>query len=210
MKIVIFGPQGSGKGTQADIIAERLNICHITMGDLLRSEAKSGSELGQKINLLINEGQLVSDDIVFNLLQDRVTMSDCGLGFILDGFPRTLAQAELLDKIIQIDMALEIWISDEESVRRITDRRSCSSCGAVYHLIYNPPKVEGECDKCQSLLVIREDDKEGVIKKRLEVYHQQTESLIKHYQDKNAYLKIDGMLSIPEVTREIFGKLNLQ
>lgn len=210
MKIVIFGPQGSGKGTQADLIAERLNICHITMGDLLRSEAKSGSELGQKINSLINEGQLVPDDIVFALIQDRVAMSDCGLGFILDGFPRTLAQAELLDKVTAIDTALEIWISDEESVRRITDRRSCSSCGTVYHLIYNPPVAEGECDKCQSPLVIREDDKEGVIKKRLEVYHQQTEPLVKYYQDKNVYLKIDGMPSIPEVTREIFGKLNLQ
>ena len=210
MKIVIFGPQGSGKGTQADIIAERLNICHITMGDLLRAEAKSGSELGQKINSLINEGQLVSDEIVFNLFQDRVAMSDCGLGFILDGFPRTLEQAQLLDKIITIDAALEIWISDEESIRRITDRRSCSSCGTVYHLIYNPPVLEGKCDKCQSALVIREDDKAGVIKKRLEVYHQQTEPLIKYYQDKDAYLKIDGIPSIPEVTREIFGKLNLQ
>lgn len=210
MKIVIFGPQGSGKGTQADIIAERLDICHITMGDLLRSEAKSGSELGQKINSLINEGQLVSDEIVFALIQDRVAMSDCALGFILDGFPRTLAQAELLDKIATIDTALEIWISDEESVRRITDRRSCSSCGAVYHLIYNPPISEDKCDKCQSSLVIRDDDKETVIKKRLEVYHQQTEPLIKHYQDKNIYLKIDGMPSIPEVTREILGKLNLQ
>jgi len=210
MKIIIFGPQGSGKGTQADIIAERLNICHITMGDLLRSEAKSGSELGQKINALINEGQLVPDEIAFALIQERVVMSDCGLGFILDGFPRTLAQAELLDKMVAIDTALEIWISDEESIRRITDRRSCSSCGSVYHLIYNPPVIEGECDKCQSPLVIREDDKEKVIKKRLEVYHQQTEPLIKHYQDKKIYLKIDGMPSIPEVTREIFGKLNLE
>ena len=210
MKIVIFGPQGSGKGTQADVIAKRLNICHITMGDLLRAEAKSGSELGQKINSLINQGQLVPDEIVFNLLQDRVAMSDCGLGFILDGFPRTMDQAQLLDKIITIDAAFEIWISYEESIRRITDRRSCSNCGAVYHLIYNPSVLEGKCDKCQSALVIREDDKAGVIKKRLEVYHQQTEPLIKYYQDKDAYLKIDGMPSIPEVTREIFGKLNLQ
>ncbi|MCX6785304.1 MAG: nucleoside monophosphate kinase [Candidatus Komeilibacteria bacterium] len=209
MKIIIFGPQGSGKGTQADILAERLNICHITMGDLLRTEAKSGSELGQKINGFINDGQLVPDEIVLTLLKERVIMSDCGLGYILDGFPRNLDQIKLIGDVIKAEVALEIWISDEEAIRRIIDRRSCPKCGAVYHLKYHAPKTLGRCDKCQSELMIRDDDKEEVIKKRLNVYHQQTEPLIKYYQDQGIYIKINGMPSIPEVTKEIFAKLKL-
>lgn len=209
MKIIIFGPQGSGKGTQADILAERLSICHITMGDLLRAEAKSGSDLGQKINGIINNGQLVPDEIVFALLEERINMSDCGLGYILDGFPRSLEQAKLLENMVKADAALEIWISDGESVRRISGRRSCPECGAVYHLEYHAPKNLGRCDKCQAGLIIRDDDKKEVIKKRLAVYHLQTEPLIKHYQEQGVYIKINGMPSIPEVTKEIFKELKL-
>ena len=207
MNLIIFGPQGSGKGTQADALSEKLNIPHITMGDLLRVEAKSGSELGQKINLIINEGKLVPDETVFNLIKDRLSMLDCESGYILDGFPRNLKQAKLLDGITKIERALEIWISDEESIKRISGRQTCSKCGAVYHLEFNPPQNKGKCDKCQIDLIIREDDKEEVIKKRLAVYHEETEPLARHYKD--VHLKIDGMPAIMEVTKEVFEKLEI-
>lgn len=209
MNLIIFGPQGSGKGTQADVLSEELNIPHITMGDLLRVEAKSGSELGQKINSIINEGKLVPDEIVFDLVKDRLSMPDCEPGYILDGFPRNLEQAKLLDSIKKVERALEIWISDEESVRRISGRRSCPNCGGVYHLQFNPPQKQNRCDKCQSELIIRDDDKEGVIKKRLAVYHQETEPIIEYYKSQDVHLKIDGMPSIPEVTKEVFEKLKI-
>ena len=164
MKIVIFGPQGSGKGTQADILAEKLNIPHITMGELLRSEVKQDSELGKEIAGKINQGNLVPDEVSLGLLKNRLNKSDCGEGFIIDGYPRNLNQAKLLQEITQLDKALEIWISDKESISRISGRRSCPTDGSVYHLKFNPPKEAGKCDKCKSDLIIREDDKEELIK----------------------------------------------
>jgi|SRR3989338_3299486 len=209
MKIVIFGPQGSGKGTQADILAEKLNIPHITMGDLLRLEVQSGSKLGKTIEGLINEGDLVPDEITLDLLKIRLSQSDSQNGFIIDGFPRNLNQSKLLDGLTKIDKALEIWISDEESAKRITGRRSCPVCGAVYHLKFNPPKEENKCDKCDSELIIRDDDREEVIKNRLVIYHEQTEPIIDYYQNQGVHLKIDGRPAIAEVSQEIFVKLNL-
>ena len=209
MKIVIFGPQGSGKGTQADILAEKLNIPHITMGDLLRLEVQSGSKLGKTIEGLINEGDLVPDEITLDLLKIRLSQSDSQNGFIIDGFPRNLNQSKLLDGLTKIDKALEIWISDEESVKRITGRRSCPVCGAVYHLKFNPPKEENKCDKCDSELIIRDDDREEVIKNRLVIYHEQTEPIIDYYQNQGVHLKINGRPAIAEVAQEIFVKLNL-
>src|SRR3989338_4193438 len=147
MKIVIFGPQGSGKGTQADILAEKLNIPHITMGDLLRLEVQSGSKLGKKLEGLINEGDLVPDEITLDLLKIRLSQSDSQNGFIIDGFPRNLNQSKLLDGLSKIHKAFEIWISYEESAKRITGRRSCPVCGAVYHLEFNPPKQAGAGDQ---------------------------------------------------------------
>src|SRR3989338_1728513 len=205
MKIVIFGPQGSGKGTQADILAEKLNIPHITMGDLLRLEVQSGSKLGKKLEGLINEGDLVPDEITLDLLKIRLSQSDSQNGFIIDGFPRNLNQSKLLDGLTKIDLALEIWISDEESVKRITGRRSCPVCGAVYHLEFTPHKRGGECDKCGGKMIIREDDREEVIKNRLCIYHQQTESLIDCYKKQGIHLKIDGMPLIAEVAKDIFA-----
>lgn len=207
MKIIIFGPQGSGKGTQAHILSEELSIPHITMGDLLRTEAKSGSDLGQKINAIINEGKLAPDEIAFSLISERINMQDCSNGCILDGFPRSIEQAHLLNGIFKAEAAFEIWISDEEAILRIGGRRTCSNCGTVYHLLYNPPALDGKCGKCGAELIIRDDDKEDVIKKRLEIYHAQTEPLIKYFNEQGIYLKINGMPPIPEVTREIFEKL---
>ena len=209
MKIVIFGPQGSGKGTQADILAEKLSIPHITMGDLLRLEVQSGSKLGKKIECFVNEGDLVPDEITLDLLRLRLDQSDSRNGFIIDGYPRNLNQAKLLEGLTKIDLALEIWISDEESVKRITGRRPCPVCGAVYHLEFNPPKQAGACDKCGGKLIIREDDREDVIKNRLCIYHQQTEPLIDCYKRQGVHLKIDGMPLIAEVAKDIFAKLNL-
>jgi len=209
MNIIIFGPQGSGKGTQADILAERLNIPHITMGDLLRIEAKSDSALGQKIKELINQGFLVPDEVTLELLKNRLAKLDCENGFILDGYPRNLQQAQDLAENATVDLAMEIFITDAETLRRLSGRRNCAKCGSVFHLDFNPPKLDNVCDKCGSILIIREDDKEEVIKKRLAVYHNQTELLIDYYQKQNVYLKIDGMPSIPDVTKEIFNKLKI-
>lgn len=203
MNVIIFGPQGSGKGTQAEALSKKLNIPQITMGDLFRDEVKEKSRVGQKIESIINQGNLVDDELTLEVLKKRLEQPDCQNGFILDGYPRTLNQAKMLDDIASIDKALEIWISDEESVRRIGGRRSCPKCGAVYHLEYKPPKEEAKCDQCVESLIIRDDDKEKVIKKRLQAYHQQTEPLIEYYQNQGKHIKIDGMPPIPEVTKQI-------
>lgn len=209
MNIIIFGPQGSGKGTQADILGEKLNIPHITSGGLLRAEAGSESVLGEKIKTIINQGVLVPDEITLELLKNRLDKPDCENGFILDGYPRNLIQTKDLEEIATVDLAMEIYITDAETLRRLSGRRSCSACGAVYHLDFNPPAKAEVCDKCGSVLTIREDDKEEVIKKRLAVYHEQTEPLVYYYQKQGVYLKIDGMPPIPEVTKAIFAKLKL-
>jgi adenylate kinase len=189
MNIVIFGPQGSGKGTQAQTLSEKLNVPSITMGDLFRNEVGLKSAIGQKIEDLINQGKLVEDDLTIEVLKNRLSRTDCQSGFILDGFPRNLDQAAALDKITAVDKALEIWISDEESIKRISGRRSCPQCGAVYHLITNPSTTDEVCDKCQTKLIIRDDDKEEVIGKRLEQYHRQTEPLIDYYQKQKKLKK---------------------
>jgi adenylate kinase len=208
MKIIIFGPQASGKGTQAQVISEKYIVPQITMGDLFRNEISQKSAIGQKIEGLINQGKLVEDELTFNVLKNRLRQADCQNGFILDGFPRNINQAKALDQIIKIDVALEIWISDQESIKRIGGRRSCPKCGTVYHLITNPAKVAEVCDKCQSQLIIREDDKIEVIKKRLEQYHQQTEMLIDYYQQQKKLIKINGTPSIPVVTKDVLARLS--
>lgn len=209
MNIVIFGPQGSGKGTQAEALAKKLNIPQITMGDLLREEIKNQSKIGKKIDKIVNQGKLVPDEISTEILKQRLSEADCQNGFVLDGYPRNLKQAQLLSAIAQVDKALEIWISDLEAIKRISGRRSCPKCGAVYHLEFNPPKIDEICEQCQIKLIVRDDDKEEIIKNRLAIYHQETEPIIKYYQNQGVHLKIDGMPPIAEVTKEIFGKLKL-
>jgi adenylate kinase len=209
MKLIIFGPQGCGKGTQAEKLAARLGICHITMGDILREEVKSQSELGKKIESIINQGNLVPDDLALDLLTKKLSGADCSKGFVLDGYPRNIAQAKFLDEIVKLDYALEINLPDEESIQRISGRRTCSNCGYVYHLKYNPPKNEEVCDKDGSKLIIRNDDQPEVIKKRLAVYHNETEPIRGYYEQQGIYLAVDGLPPIPEVTQEIFSKLGI-
>ena len=209
MNIILFGPQGSGKGTQAKLSSEKYSIPHISTGDIFRENIKNKTELGQKIEKLINEGTLVPDEITNEIVKDRLEKDDCKNGFILDGFPRNIKQAEFLDTFTKIDVALEIWISDKEAVKRISLRRTCPKCGAIYHLTHIIPKKEGLCDKCGATLIIREDDKEESIKKRLVTYHNETEKLIEYYQKKKVAQKVDGTESVQEVNNrvsEIIGK----
>jgi len=201
--IIILGPQGSGKGTQADILSKKFNIPHISTGKIFRGQIKNKTELGRKLKSLVNHGRLVPNEITNEIIKNRLSENDCQNGFILDGFPRNLNQAEFLDKITDINLVLEIWISDEETISRISQRKSCPKCGAIYHLKFKPPQKDEICDKCQKKLIIRDDDKEKAIKKRLKIYHKQTELLIEFYKNKGIYHKINGMPLIPEVTKEI-------
>ncbi len=200
--IILFGPQGSGKGTQANIIKNNFNIPHISTGEIFRENIKKGTELGKKVQKEISEGHLVSNEITNEIVKNRLKEKDCQNGFVLDGYPRNLGQAEFLDSFMKIDIALEIWISDEEAVQRIGLRRTCSDCGSVYHLTHIIPKKEGICDKCGGKLIIREDDKEESIKKRLKTYHEQSDSIIDHYKKLGTYLRINGMQSIEKVNSE--------
>ncbi|PLX21310.1 adenylate kinase [Candidatus Parcubacteria bacterium] len=201
--IVLFGPQGSGKGTQAQLSSKAFRIPHISTGDIFRQNIKEKTELGQKIEKLINSGKLVPDDITNEIVKERLQKDDCSMGFILDGFPRTLNQAQFLSSFININLALEIFISDEEAIKRIGDRRTCSKCGAVYHLTHLAPREEGVCDKCYGDLIIRDDDKEKSVKKRLETYHKQTEDLINFYYKEGIYKKVDGMQTIADVNNAV-------
>lgn len=201
--IILFGPQGSGKGTQASLIHKNFNIPHISTGDIFRENIKNETELGKKVQQIINEGHLVLDEITNEIVKDRLEKEDCQNGFILDGFPRNLKQAEFLDSFIKIDLALEIWISDEEAVERIGQRRTCSACGSIYHLTHITPREEGICDKCGGKLVIREDDREDAIKKRLKTYHEQSDDIIDHYEKLGVYTRVDGMRSIEDVNTDV-------
>ncbi|MDD5071754.1 MAG: adenylate kinase [Patescibacteria group bacterium] len=203
MNIIIMGPQGSGKGTQAEILAQKLGIPHISTGEIFRENIKNQTELGKKIDSIVKSGALVPDEITNEITKQRLEQEDCANGFVLDGFPRNLPQAEFLDKVKDIDLVLEIWISDEEAIKRIGQRRTCLKCQKVYHLTYNPPKNDEICDECGEKLVIREDDKPATIKKRLNLYHKETRPLLDYYKDKGIYKKIDGMPPIPEVTKQI-------
>ena len=197
--IVLFGPQGSGKGTQAKLSSQKYSIPHISTGNIFRENIKNKTELGQQIENLINNGNLVPDEITNKIVKERLERGDCSNGFILDGFPRNIKQAEYLSEFINIDLALEIWISDDEAVKRIELRRTCPDCGTIYHLTHIIPKKEGLCDKCSTPLIIREDDKEEAIKKRLKTYHSQTEALIHYYKEKGVSKKVDGTGSVEDV-----------
>lgn len=197
MRIVFIGPQGSGKGTQAKIISEKLSIPHISTGDLLRNLE---GELKKQVDGYMMKGVLVPDKLMIKILKERISKQDCKNGFILDGFPRNLKQAEELEKEIKIDMYFEIGINDEDAVKRLSGRRNCRNCGAIYNLnTYPKPKSDGICDKCGGELFQREDDKEEAIKKRLKVYHKDTEQIIKKYKA----VKINGEQEIEKVAQEI-------
>jgi len=203
MRIVFIGSQGSGKGTQAKIISETLGVPHISTGDLLRS---LDGELKKQVDDYILKGQLVPDEIIIKILKERISKPDCKKGFILDGFPRNLGQADELERQIEIDKYFEIFISDEEAVRRISGRWNCKNCGTSYNVVTAPkPKTKGKCDKCNLDLFQRQDDTEEAIKKRLEVYHNDTELILEKYD----VIRINGKQRIEKVTHDILEKLDI-
>lgn len=202
MNIIFIGPQGSGKGTLAKIISGKLKIPHISTGELFRNIQ---GRLKQEIDSYINKGLLVPDELTIKLLKERIKKADCKNGFILDGFPRNLAQAKILKTITKIDEAIEIYISDSLAIKRILNRISCKKCGAVYNTITNPPKKQNICDKCEGELYIRKDDNPEEIKKRLDTYHKETEPILKEYKD--ILIRVDGDQEINKIADEILEKV---
>ncbi len=201
--IVIIGPQGSGKGTQADLIAAKYKIANISTGVMFREAVKNQTDLGKAVKAIIDRGDLVPDDLTNELVKERLNKEDCQSGFILDGYPRNLLQAEYLLTHQTITHVLEIWISDEEAIKRISGRRVCS-CGATFHVLYNPPKQENICDRCGGKLTQRDDDNEKSVKQRLRIYHQQTESIISFFQKKGLHYRINGEQRIPDVVSDVY------
>jgi adenylate kinase len=208
-KIIILGPQGSGKGTQAEFLAEKLSIPNISIGQLLRQEVKKQSKTGQEIDEYMKKGELVPNSIAHELAKARIEQDDCQNGFIFDGFPRILIQAKFLDTITSITDVLEITLSDEEAIRRLSGRRTCPQCGKIYHLEYNPPKNDNVCDVDGESLVIRADDTEAAIRERLKIYHTETTEVVSYYADKGILIKVNGEPAIEEVKEEIFRSLSL-
>jgi len=208
-KIILLGPQASGKGTQAEFLSEKLKIPTISGGQLLRQEVQTGSELGMQIKKQMDSGGLVSNAITNELIKKRLKQNDAQQGFILDGFPRIRIQAKYLDTLTDITNVLVIEISDNETMRRLTGRRTCKKCGKVYHLEFNPPKKENICDDDGKTLEIRTDDTLEAIKERLKIYHEETEEVIEYYEKQSIAIHINGEQSIEKVKEEIFRKLEI-
>jgi len=212
LNIIFLGPPGAGKGTQAKKIAEEFDIPHISTGDIFRKNLKEGTELGLKAKAYMDKGLLVPDEIVVAIVEDRLKEPDCRQGFILDGFPRTVIQAEALEKVLEklktrITYVINIEVSKDELIDRLTGRRVCKSCGATYHMKYDPPQKPGVCDKCDGPLIQREDDKVETVEKRLDVYEKQTQPLIEFYKNMGSLKTIDGMQPIEKVFENIKGVL---
>lgn len=202
MKLILLGAPGAGKGTQAELICEKNHIPTISTGNILREALKSGTEMGLKAKTYMESGQLVPDEILIGIIRDRLQEADCKNGFILDGFPRTIPQAEALDAMgIGIDAVLDIEVADEAIVTRMSGRRVCENCGSSYHLLYKQPKEEGKCDQCGGTLVQRKDDHPDTVKERLEVYHTQTEPLKEFYSRQGKLLVVHGQEAIEETSR---------
>lgn len=204
MKIIMLGAPGAGKGTQAKMIADKYQIPHISTGDIFRANIKNGTELGKEAKTYMDKGELVPDELTVRILLDRVAQPDCEKGYVLDGFPRTIPQAEVLDQELtkrneKIDYAINVEVPDENIVRRMSGRRACVSCGATYHMVHIPPKKEGLCDKCGNELILRDDDKEETVKNRLGVYHDQTQPLIEYYSNKGVLQSVDGTIDMMDV-----------
>ena len=204
MKIIMFGAPGAGKGTQAKMIADKYGVPHISTGDIFRANIKNGTELGMEAKKYMDQGLLVPDELTVRILLNRVAQDDCKNGYVLDGFPRTIPQAEVLDSELtklgdHIDYAINVDVPDENIVKRMSGRRACLTCGATYHIEHVPPKKEGICDVCGSELVLRDDDKPETVKNRLNVYHEQTQPLIDFYTEKGVLKTVDGTVPMEEV-----------
>ncbi|MBU4310906.1 adenylate kinase [bacterium] len=207
MRIILLGPPGAGKGTQSRTITKKLGIPHISTGDILRQASSQKTPLGLKAKNYMDRGHLVPDDLMINLIKERIKREDCKKGFLLDGFPRTIPQAEALEKISHIDKVIKLRIESEVAVERLSGRRTCKDCGAMYHVIYISPKREGICDKCGGELIIREDDRKEAILERLEVYREETRPLIKYYEKKGLLVIIDGGRAKQEVTGDLLASI---
>ena len=212
MNIILFGAPGAGKGTQAVELVNKYKLTHISTGDMFRNAIKNQTEMGILANSYISKGELVPDEVTVGLVKERLAQEDCKNGFILDGFPRTLPQAECLDVIcqelnIKIDHVIDIEVSKEDVIERLSARRVCRSCGASFHLIFNKPKQEGVCDLCGGELYTRKDDNKESVAVRINAYQEQTMPLINYYKNKGILLEINGQQEINDVTKEIVNKL---
>ena len=212
MKIIMLGAPGAGKGTQAKMIADKYGVPHVSTGDIFRANIKNGTELGMEAKKYMDQGLLVPDELTVKILLDRVSQPDCKNGYVLDGFPRTIPQAEVLDKALaemgeSIDYAIDVDVPDENIVKRMSGRRACVSCGATYHVVHVPPKKEGICDRCGSELILRDDDKPETVKNRLDVYHKQTQPLIDFYTKKGVLKTVDGTVDMQDVFKAIVAIL---
>ena len=208
MKIIMLGAPGAGKGTQAKQIADKYHIPHISTGDIFRANIKNGTELGNKAKQYMDQGLLVPDELTCDLVMDRIKQDDCENGFVLDGFPRTIPQAEALTAALEkinekMDYAIDVDVPDENIVNRMSGRRACLNCGATYHIVSIPTKVEGICDRCGQPVVLRDDDKPETVQKRLTVYHEQTQPLIDYYHHAGILREVDGTVDIDDVFASI-------
>lgn len=212
MKIIMLGAPGAGKGTQAKKIAAKYGVPHISTGDIFRANIKNGTELGKKAKTYMDQGALVPDELTCDLVVDRIQQEDCKNGYVLDGFPRTIPQAECLTEALnklgeKMDYAINVDVPDENIVNRMGGRRACVGCGATYHVVYNAPKVENICDTCGENLVLRDDDKPETVQKRLDVYHAQTQPLIDYYEKAGILKNVDGTVDMEEVFQSIVNIL---
>ena len=208
MKIIMLGAPGAGKGTQAKMIAEKYGVPHISTGDIFRANIKNQTELGMEAKKYMDEGKLVPDELTVKILLDRVAKEDCANGYVLDGFPRTIPQAEVLTEALEklndaVDYAIDVDVPDENIVKRMSGRRACLTCGATYHIVHIPPKTENICDKCGSALILRDDDKPETVLNRLKVYHDQTQPLIDYYTKKGILRTVDGTKDMKDVFEDI-------
>lgn len=208
MKMIFLGPPGSGKGTQAKMISDKLGIPQISTGDMLRSAVREGTPMGLKAKAMMDAGALVADEVVVGIVQERLTKADCGAGFILDGFPRTVPQADALQACLQglgkdLDAVISLEVDSDAVVERITGRRTCRDCGKMFHVRFDPPRQEDVCDACGGALFLRDDDQEATIRKRLDVYAEQTAPLINYYQQSGLVRTVDGMQDISRVQEQI-------
>ena len=212
MNIIMLGAPGAGKGTQAAVLCEHFGIPTISTGNMIREALKNGTEMGLKAKSFMDEGKLVPDEVVIGIVKERLAEDDCKKGFILDGFPRTIPHAEALGAALKkinesMDFAIDVDVPDENIVNRMGGRRACLNCGATYHIVFNPTKVEGKCDACGSETVLRDDDKPETVQKRLSVYHEQTQPLIDYYKAQGILKSVDGTKSMDEVFSDIVSIL---
>ena len=211
MRLILLGPPGAGKGTQAEVLVEKLNVPQISTGDILRAAVKNGTPVGLEAKAYMDAGDLVPDDVIIGVVKERLTADDCKNGYIFDGMPRTIAQAEALDaQSVVIDTVLSIGVPDEVIIKRLSGRRTCPTCGMIFHIETKKPKTEGICDACGATLIIRKDDEPETILNRLQTYHKETEPLVNYYKAQGKLKEAGGEMGIAEQTAEVFKVLGLE